>query len=100
MPVCHLCLAGYSKQFRGEAAYGYCATKNEKYYGFKGHLIVSLSGVATHFTVTRANVDERDVLPELIEHVGGLMIADKGLNRPELKDLLAKQGIDLQTPLR
>lgn len=100
MPVCHFKRAGFSKDFRGEAAYGYCAAKEETYYGFKGHLMISLSGVATKFTIAPGNIDERDVLPELTEDIFGLLIADKGLIRPELKEELERQGIDLQTPLR
>lgn len=100
LPVCHFRRAGFSKNFRGDADYGYCATKAEKYYGFKGHLVISLSGVATEFTVTQAHVDERDVLPEITEQFYGLLLADKGLIRPGLTEELAKKGIDLQTPLR
>lgn len=100
LPVCHFRRAGFSRNFRGEAAYGYCATKAETYYGFKGHLLVSLSGVATQFTVTSADVDERDVLPELTDTINGLLIADKGLIRPTLKEALAQKGVNLQTPLR
>ncbi len=100
MPVCHFRRAGFSRIFRGEANYGYCATKDEKYYGFKGHLVISMSGVATRFTVTEANVDERDVVPELTDDIQGLLIGDKGLIRPELTEELKNKGIDLQTPLR
>ena len=100
MPVCHFKRAGFSKFFRGNAAYGYCAAKDEKYYGFKGHLLVSFSGVATQYSVTPANVDERDVLTELTDDIRGLLIADKGLIRPELKLDLSRKGVELQTPLR
>lgn len=100
LPVCLFKRAGYSKNFKGEAAYGFCAAKAENYYGFKGHLIISLSGVTTCFTVAAANYDERDVLPELTEEIRGLLIADTGLIRPELSQLLKESGINLQTPLR
>jgi len=100
LPICHFRRAKFSKNFRGEATYGYCAAKAETYYGFKGHLVISLSGVATQFTVTEAHVDERDVLPELTDVFNGLLIADKGLIRPELTELLRSKGIELQTPLR
>lgn len=73
LPVCHFRRAGYSKTFHA---------------------------VVTHYNVTSANVDERDVLPELTEDMYGLLIADKGLIRPELKEALANKGISLETPLR
>lgn len=100
LPVCHFRRAKRSKIFRGEAAYGHCAAKNETYYGFKGDLLISLTGITTAFTVTAANIDERDALPELTDDIWGLLIADKGLIRPELKEYLRKNGVDLQTPLR
>ena len=53
-----------------------------------------------NFTIAAANIDERDVLPELIQERSGFVIADKGLIRPELTELLAKQNLNLQTPLR
>jgi hypothetical protein len=100
LPVCRFKRAGYSTSFRGDASYGYCASKAERYYGFKGHLIISLSGIATRFTVAPAHDDERDGLPELTEGFHGLLIADKGLIRPELNQALVDKGILLQTPLR
>jgi hypothetical protein len=100
MPICHFKRVGFSKSFKGEAGYGYCAAKDETYYDFKGHLVISLIGVATKFTIAPANIDERDILPELTGSIFGLLIADKGLIRPELKEELARQRIDLQIPLR
>jgi hypothetical protein len=48
------------------------------------------------FTV--ANVDERDVVPNLYDKV--LLIGDKGFISGELKAEAAAHDIDLQTPLR
>jgi hypothetical protein len=58
MPVCHFKRAGFSQVFRGTAAYGYCASKSETYYGFKGNLAISSEGIITGITVTPANIDE------------------------------------------
>ena len=38
MPVCKFARAHFSRIFKGTATYGYCATKQERYYGFKGRL--------------------------------------------------------------
>lgn len=100
MPVCKFARAYFSRIFKGEAAYGYCATKKERYYGFHGHLVINSIGVVTAATFTAANVDERDVCPELVEKIHGLTLGDKGFIRPDLKDELAKQKVYLQTPLR
>ena len=43
-PICRACRR--CRTFRGEAAWGYCATKKEYFYG---HLVITLAGTA--FTV-------------------------------------------------
>jgi len=100
MPVCTITRASRNRCFPGEAAYGYCASKDEHYYGFEGHLVVSFDGIICGYTFAAANIDERDVLQDMTDDLRELLISDKGLIRPELKAELAKQGLNLQTPLR
>ena len=100
IPICKFARAHFSHIFKGEVAYGYCATKKERYYGFRGHIVISSIGVITGATFTKANVDERDACPELVEKIKGLLLGDKGYIRPELQDQLKKQGLNLETPLR
>jgi hypothetical protein len=100
IPVCKFARAFFSKVFKGEASYGYCATKKETYYGFRGHIVISGTGVITAATFTAANKDERDVCPELVESLRGLLLGDKGYMRPLLEEELKIQGLHLQTPLR
>jgi len=100
MPICKFSRAHFSRIFKEDAAYGYCATKKERYYGFKGHIVISSIGVIAAATCTASNIDERDVCPELVEKIRGQLLGDKGYIRPELKKDLEKQGINLQTPLR
>ena len=100
MPVCHLARAGRSKLFKGEAAFGFCAAKDEHYYGFKGHVIVNLRQQVVGFTLAAANIDEREVLDNMRGLLAGLLIGDKGLLSRARQTELAGDGIDLQTPLR
>jgi len=100
MPVCRITRAVRSQCFDREAGYGYCAAKDENYYGFEGHLIVDFNGVITGYTFAPANIDERDVLWDMIDGLYGLLIGDKGYIRPVLEIGLKEQGIDLQVPLR
>lgn len=93
-------LNGKRLRQRGQAAYGYCAAKKENYYGFRGHLVINSIGVITAAAFTGANIDERDVCPELVEKIKGLLLGDKGFLRPELKNQLEEQELHLQTPLR
>lgn len=100
MPVCKITRAAQSRCFQGEASYGYCAAKDEKYYGFEGHIMVNADGIICGYTFASANIDERDVLQDITHGIKGLLIGDKGFIRPFLKQELSEQEIDLQTPLR
>jgi len=101
VPVCHFRRAHFSKVFRGEAAFGFCASKGETYYGFKGMLLTTDDGIIEDIALVAANIDERDALVDLDLHrIAGMLLGDKGFIRPILKEDLADQGLDLQTPLR
>ena len=63
--LCCLTYAPRCRSFQGIASYGYCAAKDEHFYGFRGHLNVSLNGVITGFAITPANADERVALGEI-----------------------------------
>lgn len=79
IPVCKFGRALFTKAFKGIASYGYCASKKETYFGFKGHLLVDISGNPIDIIVTRANVDDREGLYELSEeNKFDKTIADKG----------------------
>ncbi len=97
---CKLTRVRKCKSFKGYASYGYCASKDMKYYGFHGHLLVDERGIPVELTLTAANVDERDAAYEIINNIKGLLIGDKGLIRPILNNDCSEADIDLQTPLR
>lgn len=100
MPICHMARASRSKLFNGEAAFGFCAAKDEYYYGFKGHVVIDMRQRVVGFTLAPANIDERDVLDNFRGLLSGLLIGDKGLLSQTVQTELAGVGIDLQTPLR
>lgn len=101
VPICHFARANRCQLFRGIAAYGHCATKDETYKGFHGHVIIDWSGTITGLIFTAANVDERISMFDLLDGVNGLLIGDKGYISEEVKRYLRDyMGIDLQTPLR
>jgi hypothetical protein len=58
------------------------------------------AGTVVAFTVTAANVDERDVVPNLYGKLRGLLIGDKGFISVDLNVEAATHEIDLQTPFR
>lgn len=100
LPICHFKRAHFSKLFRGTATYGYCAAKEETFYGFRGHLLISMRGVISAFTLTAANGSEREALFEMLPGIRGLLIGDKGYLSAALQEELRGQGIDLQTASR
>lgn len=100
MPICHMARASRSRLFKGEATFGFCAAKDEHYYGFKGHVIINLHQQVVGFTLTPANIDERDVLDNMRGILNGLLIGDKGLLSRIRQAELAHDDINLQTPLR
>lgn len=101
VPVCHFKRAYFSRVFKDSADYGYCASKNETYYGFKGNLVINSEGVLVGITLTAANIDERESLWELTGNIKGLLIADKGLIGEDYqKQIRAQTSVNLQTPTR
>lgn len=66
IPICHIKRYKRSSPFRSLGAVGYCAAKDQKYFGFKGHLLISSEGVTKGLSVAPADIDERDVLPKLL----------------------------------
>lgn len=62
LPLCKFKRSHFSLIFKGIAAYGYCASKAETYYGFKGNIAINSLGVISNITFTPANIDERESL--------------------------------------
>lgn len=98
--VCKYVRAYRCKRFKEKVSFGYCAAKDEKYYGFKGHLLVDENRRISSFVLTAANVDERAILDNFIGKFQGLFIGDKGYLSSQKQVFLKEFGIDLQTPLR
>jgi Transposase DDE domain len=100
MRLCCLTYAPRCQSFQGIADYGYCASKNEFFYGFHGHLNISLNGVITGFTITPATGSEREALWEISSSIQGVLIGDKGYLSQPLQADLKTVGISLETPKR
>jgi len=100
IPVCHFARARRGKLFKGEAGYGRCTSKNQVYYGFKGHLVINGSGLISSLMITPAHVEEHKPVEELVEGMYGILIGDKGFISKDLKMRLKRKNIDLETPLK
>jgi len=101
IPVCHFARAKSSKGFKAEADYGYCASKKQTYFGFKGHVLISENGVICGFTLTAASKSERSAVWETCKTSIPLLLGDKGyLGDDFQQELLQSRAINLQTSLR
>jgi hypothetical protein len=94
MPLCCATRASRSQTFQGTANYGYCAAKDEIYYGFHGHVLIRGRGVITGFSLTPANGSEREVLWDMVPPMTGLLIGDKGYLGQFLQQKLRLEGVD------
>ena len=85
------------------ATYGHCATKSlGTFFGFRGTLITTASGVPVDFGITSADRDDRDVLPHLAERGEyPIILGDKGYISQHLQaELMATEATVLLPTLR
>jgi hypothetical protein len=100
IPTCNIKRVRRKNPFWEYGNFGYCAAKDKKYFGFKGHLLTNQDGVIVDFEMTAANADEQDAL-EVLAPQNSTIIADKGLLGAPLKQRLHEEkNVNLQTPLR
>ena len=65
--------------FNGSAAYGYCAARKMKYFGYKLVLVSTLKGLPIAYELVPANTDERQAVEGVLEVVRNSDIyGDKG----------------------
>lgn len=77
-----------ARSFEG-ASFGYCASQEEKYFGYKLHLLTTAGGIPTHFDLTQAATADVKMLEELTRSFNKLItIGDKGYVNFKLKEKL------------
>lgn len=87
--------------FEGLADIGYNASKHLWFYGFKVHMLVTLSGYILNYVVTLASVHDIRAVDDLLENCRQpYILADLGYLSRDLKDHLVQKGYHLWTPLR
>ena len=65
--------------FAGHAAYGRCASRNLKYFGYKLVVLSTLSGIPVVYELVPANLDERLAAEAIIDFPSNCdILADKG----------------------
>lgn len=101
LPLCHPVRNHRARIFEGVADIGYNASKQSWFYGFKVHMLVTLSGYILNYVVTPASVHDIKVVDDLLEGCQqSVILADLGYLSLELKKNLEQRGYRLWTPLR
>lgn len=97
IPVCHYARAPRCQVFAGQAGFGFCAAKDEKFYGFKLHLLITPTGVVTDFVLAAADPHDSQLVWELVDGYWHLIVlGDKGYVGHQLaEDLKAQRDITL-----
>lgn len=72
------------------------------FYGFKLHIVINDKGEILSFTITQANVDDREPLKNesFLKNIFGKLFGDKGYISKELTKILFVDGIHLITSIR
>src|SRR5690554_5457111 len=72
------------------------------FYGFKLHIIINDKGEILSFTITQANVDDREPLKNegFLKGIFGKLFADKGYISKKIADILFVDGVHLISQLK
>ena len=83
-------------------AWGYCASQNMHYYGYKLHALCGITGVIHSYDLTAANVHDLHYLQDIKwEYHDCMILGDKGyLSAPVQLDLFETANITLEVPYR
>lgn len=84
------------------SAWGYCASQNMHYYGYKLHAVCGISGVIHSYDMTAANVHDLHYLKDVQwEYHDCLMLGDKGYLSADIQqNLFDVAHISLEVPYR
>ncbi len=95
--------AASARDWRNEGAdYGRVTTKKQTIFGYKLHLLVTLTGVIRNFSLASASAHDLTIAPELLgEEWDRVVLGDKGyLSAPLARVLREERQVTLITPLR
>jgi len=79
VPVVGVKRSNRHSDFAGSASYGYCPSRNLKYFGYKLVAITTCSGIPVIYELVPAHTDEREAAEAVIAYLRGCqIIGDKG----------------------
>ena len=103
LPVCKRVRAWRCKKVRGREFCGYCAAKDEKFFGWRLHLVCTTEGIPVSFEVLPAAYHDLTPMHELTLMLppGATVFGDKGyISEPDAASILAAIGVRLVTVRR
>jgi hypothetical protein len=102
IPVVGFAHARGAHRWYGEARYGHNAAKSQTFYGYKLHLLATVSGVVLDFALVPANVTDGALTEQLLIGQHDLIVlGDKAYINAPLQALLARRNhVSLLTPTR
>jgi hypothetical protein len=88
--------------FETSPDYGFCASQNQHYFGYKLHGVCTIEGVFTAIEITKASVHDILVLQDVRTQLSDCVIlGDKGYLSAEVQlDLFTTQNVKLEVPKR
>src|SRR5438445_5297056 len=96
--------AKHATDFAGRAEYGVCSSKAMKYFGFKLHSVVSLTGVVMGFVLTGASHYDNQAVVELLDsfaHHLKRLLGDGAYNDAALQHFLEQyRALELLAPAK
>ena len=106
IPVCRLARAKRCKMgkndFSTAPSFGFCASQNTHFFGYKLHALCGLTGVIHSYDLSKAAVDDRCWVQDLkFEYQQCTIIGDKGYLSAAIQlDLFETSEIRLEVPYR
>ena len=103
LPVCKRVRARRSKKVRGKEFCGYCAAKDEKFFGWRLHLVCTTEGIPVSFEMLPAAYHDLTPVHELTGLLppGARVFGDKGyISEADATSLLAATGVRLVSARR
>lgn len=84
------------KVARDEAGFSTVHSKRQPFYGYRIHLLITLTGLITNFALAAANVHDSRLMKELAYDQGALVaLGDKAYNGVQLEKDLQAEGVQL-----
>jgi len=96
IPACRRVRAWRCRKVRGRIYCGFCAAKNEKFFGWRLHLVCTPQGGPVRFTILPASLHDLTPLHELADALpeGACLFGDKGyISAPDATAILEACGV-------